>query len=334
MNMSEPQILALNAEDKHKLIVDLSATKPSDKNYANAQAIITFIKSQDDYEEPRTIEVMSITDVTVDGKAVGKGQKIKLYLWQYRALARFFKIPSGQHDALVEEGQEARATRLKQEADERALALGQAPATPPAAGTGKTVASIILAFLLLILFGAAAQAQVYRTLYVGGLTNSTFGITNAGLIGGTNTVLAASTNYFNTLSLYTNVVTNSTIVITNGTPSFSTALITNVLTNIAGTIGLTKYDMAWVQINLALTGSSTGQIPTHWNYSGDGISWVSNAFTLTVTTAGTAQEGAGTNLSAFAPGYIQLNDVDNTNASAIVTNLIVQVDLKPIRTGP
>jgi hypothetical protein len=154
----------------------------------------------------------------------------------------------------------------------------------------------------------------------------------AGLNGGTNNVAAASTNSYNVTVTNSVVYTNANWSLVNNQWTNQPTYSTNSTYTTPGVFSLGNYDMASVQVSLALDGAGTTAVPCAFSTSDDGVNFVST-FTLSVTPAGTALKSAITNLTLFAPGWIRLDTVGNANATD-VTNLTVSVGRKQSRTGP
>ena len=101
MNLTKQQILALPLEDKQKLVVELNEVPISDPGFANAKAVLDLIGVDKTYKKPELVKATAENDIQVDGREVKAGQTVDLYPWQYRALARFFKLAGKAAAALL-----------------------------------------------------------------------------------------------------------------------------------------------------------------------------------------------------------------------------------------
>lgn len=97
-------------------------------------------------------------------------------------------------------------------------------------------------------------------------------------------------------------------------------------------IGLAKYDEVAIDVKFKLIGSGTSDVVFRLDESLDGINWLANRRTITVTAAGTGTVYFCTNITVNSLGYLRLNQRENPNASA-VTNLQIRAYAKPRRTG-
>ena len=203
---TENEIIASNLGERKKLWVELKQVPTNDKFYANAKALLEVIEATDDWEEPVQEEVVAKEDTQIDGRAVKKGDTIKVYEWQFKALQRFLKLP---------------------EAAKKAAAL------------------LLFACLLAFGFNAGAQTQInavgsqgsYHVYYIAGLTG-TNGVT------GTNTYATGVTNYtYITNANWTLVngsATNASTITTNYTVNIPglISVVNNDLINIVWALNL------------------------------------------------------------------------------------------------
>ena len=101
MNLTENEIRALPLVAKQKLVIELKAVKPGDKDYPNAKAVIELITSDKKYKAPELVRATALQDITVDGATVTQGQVVELFPWQHTALARFFEAAGRVTAALL-----------------------------------------------------------------------------------------------------------------------------------------------------------------------------------------------------------------------------------------
>jgi hypothetical protein len=93
MMRTENEIKAMTPEQRQKMVIDLRDTPVTDKFYATAKALIEFTVNLKGWKEPVPIEVKNIAGhkITVDGKGLDKDATIKVFPWQFAALARFLE---------------------------------------------------------------------------------------------------------------------------------------------------------------------------------------------------------------------------------------------------
>jgi hypothetical protein len=121
------------------------------------------------------------------------------------------------------------------------------------------------------------------------------------LAGGTNNVLAATTN------TYSAVIANCT-----------------------------QYDQVGLQISMKGSNTFSGNVTFEFAKGGDSSTFATvapGAFTLTVAGNGSTQVNYVTNVTMGALGYLKLTSVGNPSASAYLTNVTVSVIKKPILEG-
>lgn len=308
MNLTENEIRNLPLEQQQKLVVELRGIKVSDRAYPNAKAIIDLITSAKRWKEPEKYKVKALENVLVDDRAVEKGQETEVYVWQYRALARFFELL----DDKIKSGLEEAGEKVRKQREEGAKAVA-----------AKAAAAMLA--LMALCFGFSAQAQgIYTTKQVLGAT------------GFTNWMAASSVSNYNTGVITTNALTNVSWTISNGSAVGTLSTNYTYVTNVPGLMNLTHFDMAPIQMSYNLAGAGSSAVTAYIGASLDGLNWVTNFATLAVTANGTATVSAITNLSTAAfgsIGYLRLDAIQNANASA-VTNLTFTYAVKPTRAGP
>jgi hypothetical protein len=299
---TETEIVALPLVERQKLWVEMKQVPTGDRDFANAKAIVTVIEDTEDWEAPEQKDVVATDNTIVDGKAVKKGETVKVYEWQFAALRRHLAIP---------EELEARKARKK--------AAGSAGA-----------AAMLIGFLMLFGFTASAQNQTY---VIGG--PGTYNVVSiAGLYGGTNNVMGTNSTFG------TAVITTNTAVVPNWTSVngvYTNAPTTNVVsitTNIAGAVSLANMDMADIVFGAQLTAAGTSTATAMFDASDDLVTWQSNKFSLTLVMAGTSYLSTNYGLTLVPNGYVRLNYVSYPSTTVALTNLTVTLAKKPGRTGP
>jgi hypothetical protein len=299
---TENEIIALDLVERQKLWVELKAVPTSDKDFANAKAIIIVIEDTEDWEAPEKSDAVAKDNCIVDGKSVKKGETIEVYPWQFNALRRFLDDPK--------EAEERKAKKSKK-----------------ADG-----AAALLIFAFLFAFGLSVQAQT-QTYVIGG--PGTYNVVSvAGLYGGTNNVFGTNTSFGVAVT-----TTNSAIVPNwssfNGVwTNTSTTNVLSIATNTPGIVSLANMDMADITFGFALNGAGTGTGFETWDYSDDLVFWRTNALQINLAANGQNYVQTNVSLTLFANGYIRLNSAGYPSQTVALTNLVTTVAKKPGRTGP
>lgn len=100
----------------------------------------------------------------------------------------------------------------------------------------------------------------------------------------------------------------------------------------AGTITMTKHDIAALQVVFGLMGAGTSAVVVKLYESVDGTTFDDTAVSsLSVTPAGTTTVAGVLPITSTAVGYYKVA-IENPNANA-VTNLVVKLGVKPKRQG-
>ncbi len=265
---TENEIIASNLGERQKLWVELKQVPTNDKFYANAKALLEVIEATDNWKEPAQTEVVASDDTQIDGRAVKKGDTIKVYEWQFKALQRFLKLP---------------------------------------AAAKKAAALLLFACLLACGFNASAFDYPAVAGLNGGTNNIAASSTNSYNVGVTNSVILTNANWSNISGIWTNqptYVTNSTVT----TPgvfavgnynAFDIQL--SLALNGAGTTAVpTSWSASDDAVNwttgvlaLSVTPAGTTQVTTRTNVTGFQAGWIR------LDTVGNANASAITNLSVI-----------------------------------
>ena len=311
---TENEIIASKLEERQKLWVELKQVPTNDKLYANAKALIELIEATDDWEQPEQREVVAKENTLIDGKPVNKGDTIKVYEWQFKALQRFLKLPESKHNATERVPQQQQPQQPAQ-------------STAPGSAAAKVVA---LLFAFLLAFGFTAGAQTQTTVI--GAPGQYWVQSIAGLSGGTNNIVG--TNSFTTGVTNFTYITNANWTLVNGTPTNATTITTNQTVNVPGVLNVANYDLFSVFWGFQLTGAGSATATLTADYSPDNLNWTTAAFSASLVANGTTFVGTNLTFSLFAPGYWRLNTIAYPSATAIQTNVVVEVPRKSTRVGP
>ena len=316
MLKSESEIKSLLLEDLQKLVVELRLVQPNDKEYASAKALLQFATGLKKFKEPEQIAVTNDADfpIPVDGKVIPPGEAGKVYNWQWASLSRWL--------SKVE------------------------------AAAAKAAALLLLCSLVVsgLVVPASAQTQPYvlgsASTYNVVAINGYYGWTNV-LNAGTNAAGLGCVTYSNVLTttnlFLTAAVTNTTSITTNANWSFVSGIwtnqptyTTNVSINYPGMLSVANYDMWDLFVSGQLMGAGTGtNLVVYVDTGNDGISWNTNAASVTLLLNGTTLVGTNLSQTLFAPGYIRIDQItESGNLWQPVTNLNITVARKPSRTGP
>ena len=313
MLKSESEIKSLPLEELQKLVVELGLVQPNEKDYASAKALLAFATGLKKYKAPEPITVTNEADfpIPVDGKIIPPGETGKVYAWQFTSLSRWLSKVEG--------------------------------------ATAKAAALIALIFLLgsnvtfaqtqPYVFGSASTYNVVAI-------NGYYGWTNV-LCTGTNAAGLGCVGYSNSLTLtnlfLTQAVTNTTSITTNANWAFNTGIwtntptyTTNVTVNYPGMFSTANYDMwnLFVGAQFFTAGSGTNLV-VYLDTGNDGITWNTNALSVTLLLNGTTYVGTNLSQTLFAPGYVRIDQItESGNLWQPVTNLTVTLGRKPSRTGP
>lgn len=84
-----------------------------------------------------------------------------------------------------------------------------------------------------------------------------------------------------------------------------------------------------LSIQSKATASTSGLTTVRLGASVDGASWQSNWLTFTITANGTSVVPFATNVDTYAFPFIALQSIENTNATAVITNITITASAKP-----
>jgi hypothetical protein len=315
---TENEIINATLEERQKMYVELKQVPTNDKYYATAKALIELIENTAKWKEPKQGEVVAVENLIVDGRPVNKGDTIKVYEWQFKALQRYLKDPNAE---------EPKEEKPKQQQ------LQQPPAGSTPAGRALVARPLRKLFRCCCshsssAFGLNADAQVqlnatgsqgnYHAYYIAGLNGTTNQV-------GTNSFITGVTNF--------TYITNANWTLVNGSATNISTITTNQTVNVPGLISVVNNDLiniSWY-FNLNGAGSSTATLTA--DYSDDLVFWRSNALSLSLVANGTAQVSTNVTLSLFGPGFIRFNTIAYPSPTALQTN-VLSVQAKASRTGP
>lgn len=187
-----------------------------------------------------------------------------------------------------------------------------------------TKAAAVIA-LLLVLSGFNAMAQQTVPAYT--LTPV------AGLLGGTNNVLASITNSsYGTQTITTNTIIYPNWITSNGTQVVTWTTNSTFTTNYPGQTSVANWASFGLWSEFALAGAGTSGSTFTWVQSADAVTWIPYT-NYTVTAAGTATVAGGLPNLSSQYGYLMLTNIVNSNAQSM-TNLTVDVVKKGRTLGP
>ena len=192
-------------------------------------------------------------------------------------------------------------------------------------------AATLLLFLVLLLFGSAAQAQV-QTYLVG--SPSTYNVVTVGPYGGGVANVIVTTNLLTPVTNVVSIITNANWTIVGGVATNQVTTTTNTTVNQPGIVSIANYDGATLMYSGAMMAGSTNvNSNVTVDYSPDMVNWQTNKWTLPITMAGTSQGTTNLDLSFNYGGFIRFNTITMA-ANVPETNVFLEVSKKPYRTGP
>jgi hypothetical protein len=265
---TENEIIAATLVERQKLWVELRAVPPNDKFYPHAKSLLEVIEATDKWKEPAQTEVVASEDTQVDGRAVKKGDTLKVFEWQFKALQRFLKLP---------------------EAAKKAAAL------------------LLLCLLLGLGFNASAFDAPPVAGLNGGTNNIAATSTNSYNIGVTNSVILTNANWSNISGIWTNQPTYVTNVMVTTPGVFAVgnynAFDIQLSLSLTGS-GTTAVPTSWSAsddavnwttgaLAFSVTPAGTTQVTTRTNVTGFQAGWIR------LDTIGNANASAITNLSVI-----------------------------------
>lgn len=245
---TENEIIAATLVERQKLWVELKAVPTGDKYYAHAKALLEVIEATDKWKEPAQLEVVANEDTQVDGRSVKKGDTVKVFDWQFKALQRFLKQPEAV----------------------------------------KKAAALLFVCLLAFGFNASAFDFPAVAGLNGGTNSVANAATNSYNVGVTNTVIYTNANWSNIGGLWTNqpsYTTNQTVttpgVFSLGNYDLASVQLSFQLTGAGTSAVATSWSFSddgvnWQTGQLSLSGTAAGttQVTVITNLSQFAPGWI------------------------------------------------------------
>lgn len=159
------------------------------------------------------------------------------------------------------------------------------------------------------------------------------------------TLAVSAANYIPSQGIYINGSTNAVPVAGGNSNACVVSAVTTNRFNLSNALNDSSNTNLWpsqpvaqfgiqsryvtVGWSLKADASTSGSIPVRLAGSMDGTMWVTNQFFFGITTAGTAVQTGTTNLDIGSIPFLSIQTIENTNATANVTNLALWFVQKP-----